>query len=140
MSCSAARARTALDLFTGTTRVAQAFKAAGAEVTAVDTTRYAVGAGRVLRGHRRAHAVDRGALEQAVAALNALPGRPGYVTETFCEQSRFFQPDNGARIDAVRDAIAARLRRVSRSSPCCSPACSRRPTGWTPPPGCRWPT
>ena len=27
------------------------------------------------------------------------------MTETFCEQSRFFQPDNGARIDAVRQAI-----------------------------------
>ena len=36
-----ARARTALDLFTGTTRVAQAFKAGGAEVTAVDSTRCA---------------------------------------------------------------------------------------------------
>ena len=28
------------------------------------------------------------------------------MTETFCEQSRFFQPHNGARIDAIRDAIA----------------------------------
>jgi adenine-specific DNA-methyltransferase len=27
------------------------------------------------------------------------------VTETFCERSRFFQPANGARIDAVRSAI-----------------------------------
>ena len=31
--CDAAQARTALDLFTGTTRVAQAFKRAGAFVT-----------------------------------------------------------------------------------------------------------
>ena len=34
-------AATALDLFTGTTRVAQAFKARGAHVTAVDIARYA---------------------------------------------------------------------------------------------------
>src|SRR4051812_23001323 len=34
-------ARTAVDLFTGTTRVAQAFKGAGATVTAVDSARYA---------------------------------------------------------------------------------------------------
>jgi adenine-specific DNA-methyltransferase len=104
-----ARARTALDLFTGTTRVAQVFKATGAEVTAVDTTRYA----HVLAGcyvATDADTVDTGALEKAIAALNDLPGRPGYVTETFCVQSRFFQPHNGARIDAVRDAIDAEYR------------------------------
>ena len=103
---SRARARTALDLFTGTTRVAQAFKLDGAEVTAVDSTRCAA----VLAGCYVA--TDRDALDhgmpsnEAVAELNALPGRRGYVTTTFCEQSRFFQPANGARIDAVRDAIA----------------------------------
>ena len=41
----------------------------------------------------------------AIAHLNALPGKPGYVTETFSRQARFFQPHNAARIDAVRDAI-----------------------------------
>ena len=100
-----AGARTALDLFTGTTRVAQAFKAEGAVVTAVDATRCAA----VLAACYVAtdgDAVDAVELERAVAALNAMPGRPGYVTETFCERSRFFQPANGARIDAVRGAIA----------------------------------
>jgi adenine-specific DNA-methyltransferase len=99
-------ARTALGLFTGTTRVAQAFKEAGAEVTAVDTTRYA----SVLAGcyiATDAAATDGAALDRAIGALNDLPGRAGYVTETFCLQSRFFQPHNGERIDAVRDAIAA---------------------------------
>ena len=33
------------------------------------------------------------------------PGEPGYVTRTFCEESRYFQPHNGARIDAIRAAI-----------------------------------
>jgi adenine-specific DNA-methyltransferase len=99
-------ARTALDLFTGTTRVAQAFKEAGARVTAVDTTRYA----SVLAGcyvATDAASVDSAALDKAISFLNELPGRAGYVTETFCRQSRFFQPHNGERIDAVRDAIAA---------------------------------
>ena len=102
-----ANARTALDLFTGTTRVAQAFKLEGLEVTAVDSTRCAA----ALAGCYVAtdpDAVDTDALERAVADLDAVPGCPGYVTETFCERSRFFQPFNGARIDAVRDAIAAR--------------------------------
>jgi len=104
-----AQARTALDLFTGTTRVAQAFKEAGAEVTAVDTTRCA----SVLAAcyvATDADEVDDDALERAIAALNRLPGRAGYVTETFCQQSRFFQPHNGERIDAVRDAIDGEFR------------------------------
>ena len=39
--------------------------------------------------------------------LNRLPGVPGYFTRTFCEDARYFQPKNGARIDAMREAIAA---------------------------------
>ncbi|MGH9018163.1 MAG: DNA adenine methylase [Acidimicrobiales bacterium] len=99
-------ARTALDLFTGTTRVAQVFKSAGAEVTAVDATRFAA----VLADcyvATDADAVDDAALDEALDRLNRLPGVAGYVTETFCLRSRFFQPHNGERIDAVRDAIAA---------------------------------
>lgn len=97
--------RTALDLFCGTTRVAQALKATGAEVTAVDSARYAATLARCYIA-TDATTVDHAALADAVAELNALPGRPGYVTETFCEQSRFFMPHNGARIDAIRTAIA----------------------------------
>lgn len=98
-------ARTALDLFTGTTRVAQAFKGAGGVVTAVDTARYAEVFARTWI-ETDADAVDNAALDDAIAELNALPGTAGYVTDTFCVRSRFFQPFNGERIDAVRDAIA----------------------------------
>jgi adenine-specific DNA-methyltransferase len=102
-------ARTALDLFTGTTRVAQAFKTAGGLVTAVDTARYAEVFARTwiaLDADELAPA-ERADLVAAVAELNALAGAPGYVTETFCERARFFQPANGARIDTIRDAIAS---------------------------------
>ena len=98
-------ARTALDLFTGTTRVAQAFKQHGGEVTAVDTARYSEVFGRTWI-EADADTFDHRALREALAELNALPGTPGYVTDTFCVQSRFFQPHNGERIDAIRDAIA----------------------------------
>ena len=104
-ACAAARATTALDLFTGTTRVAQAFKRTGAHVTAVDVARYAEVFGGCYVA-TDATTVDRRALGAAVAELDALPGSPGYFTDTFCVQSRFFQPQNGARIDAIRDAIA----------------------------------
>jgi adenine-specific DNA-methyltransferase len=99
-------ARTCLDLFTGTTRVARGFKRLGAVVTAVDTARYSEVLARaaiVTDGSK----VDVGALERVLALLDGLPGRRGYVTETFCERSRFFQPHNGERIDAIRDAIAS---------------------------------
>jgi adenine-specific DNA-methyltransferase len=102
--CDAANARTALDLFTGTTRVAQAFKAAGAWVTAVDTARYSEVFSQTYVA-TDARTVDLVELAAIVDDLNARPGVPGYFTETFCERSRFFQPANGARVDAIRDAI-----------------------------------
>jgi adenine-specific DNA-methyltransferase len=102
--CQASGARTALDLFTGTTRVAQAFKAQGVHVTAVDSARYAHTFARTYIETDSAD-TDSGALRAAVTHLNALPGNPGYVTETFSHEARFFQPHNAARIDAVRDAI-----------------------------------
>ena len=102
--CRASGARTALDLFTGTTRVAQAFKAEGVHVTAADSARYAHAFARTYI-ESDAAAVDTTALHAAVSHLNAVPGKPGYVHETFSRQARFFQPHNAARIDAVRDAI-----------------------------------
>ncbi len=102
--CRAAGARTALDLFTGTTRVAQAFKAQGVHVTAVDSARYAHVFARTYV-EADAASTDVGALEAAVASLDARPGVDGYVTEMFSRQARFFQPHNAARIDAVREAI-----------------------------------
>jgi len=102
--CAASGARTALDLFTGTTRVAQAFKTCGVHVTAVDSARYAHAFAQTYV-EADAAATDVRALRAAVSHLNGLRGRPGYVTEMFSRQARFFQPHNAARIDAVRDTI-----------------------------------
>ena len=102
--CEAAAARTAVDLFTGTTRVAQAFKHTGAHVTAVDTARYSQVFARTYVA-TDAGTVDMRELTAMIDDLNARPGDPGYFTETFCVRSRFFQPVNGARVDAIRDAI-----------------------------------
>src|SRR5580704_3454685 len=97
---AASGAHTALDLFTGTTRVAQAFKQQGVHVTAVDSARYAHVFAQCYIGADAA-AVDMGALRAAVTHLNGLPGLPGYVHEMFSRQARYFQPFNAARIDAV---------------------------------------
>ncbi len=103
---SRAGAATAVDLFTGTTRVAQEWKRRGAVVTAVDSARYsavlaecyiAVDAGEV----------DRAALSEVISHLQSLSGTDGYVTETFSRRARYFQEQNARRIDAIRDAIDA---------------------------------
>ena len=101
---SAVGARTAIDLFTGTTRVAQEFKRRGLEVTAVDVATYAEVLARCYVS-TDARAVDHHRLAEALGRLNGLRGRRGYVTRTFCEDARYFRPENGLRIDAVRDAI-----------------------------------
>ncbi len=103
--CRRSQASSALDLFTGTTRVAQAFKHEGAHVTAVDTARYGEVFARTWI-ETDATSVDLATLTATIDELNALPGEPGYFTQTFCVESRFFQPHNGARVDAIRDAIA----------------------------------
>lgn len=102
----AADARAVIDLFSGTSRVGHALKAAGYQVFANDHNAYAA---TLARCYVEADAEDvLGDARRLVAELNALPGSPGYFTETFCVRSRFFQPKNGARIDAIREAIAAK--------------------------------
>ncbi|HEY3724226.1 MAG TPA: DNA adenine methylase [Acidimicrobiia bacterium] len=103
---AAAGARTGLDLFTGTTRVAQEFKRRGGRVTTVDTARYSEVFARCYV-ETDADTVDRDALVASLARLDALDGRPGYFTETFCRSSRYLQPENGGRVDAIRAAIEA---------------------------------
>ena len=97
-------AATALDLFTGTTRVARAFKQEGAEVTAVDTARYSEVFGRCYL-EVDAASIDVEAVGDAIDHLNGLAGSAGYFTETFSRSARFFQPHNAERIDVIRDEI-----------------------------------
>jgi len=102
----ASGARTALDLFCGTTRVSQAFKGLGIEVTAVDSARCAHVLAQCYVGtDPDADPTFGEAVARAVDRLNQVPGVPGYVTETFCSDARYFRPANGARIDAVREVI-----------------------------------
>jgi adenine-specific DNA-methyltransferase len=97
-------ARTALDLFAGTTRVSQEFKRRGAHVTAFDIARYSEVFGQCYIA-ADATMISKDDLREALQYLNELPGTPGYFTDTFCIQSRFFQPFNGERVDAIRDAL-----------------------------------
>lgn len=98
--------RSVMDLFSGTARVGHALKAEGWRVLSNDYLTYAA---TLARCYVQADAED--VLDDArklIAEFNRLTGSPGYFTETFCIRSRFFQPKNGERIDAIREAIAAK--------------------------------
>ena len=92
-------ATTAVDLFTGTTRVAQELKRRGIHTTAVDLASYSAVLSDCFVATDAAD-VDEAELADALEELDALPGRRGYFTATFCEQSRFLRPENGRRVDA----------------------------------------
>lgn len=100
----ASGATTALDLFTGTTRVAQEFCRRGAFTVAVDIATYS----EVLAQcyvELDADTVNRQEIEDALAHLSSLPPVRGYFTEVFCEKSRYLHPENGMKVDAIRQGI-----------------------------------
>ena len=115
------------DLFAGTTRVGQAFRRAG-------LPRRLERPGQLLRGvrpgvhRRRRRPRPRPPAARCSPSCRRCPARPGYVTETFCEQARFFSPDNGARIDAIRAAHRRARRRPGHARlPADQPARGGRP-------------
>lgn len=101
---SASEAKTAIDVFTGTTRVAQEFKRRGLHVTAADIATYSEILGQCYISSNP-DTLDFVALQNAIDHLNSIEGRPGYFTKTFCEDARYFQPKNGARVDAIREVL-----------------------------------
>ena len=91
------------DLFSGTARVGHALKRQGFEVWSNDHNAYA---------HTLATAyvqADRdrwlGPAEAVLAELREVRPQAGWFTQAFCEDARYFHPDNGARIDAMRERI-----------------------------------
>jgi len=103
-SSTGGKAKSVIDLFSGTSRVGHALKGEGYRVLSNDVNAYAT---TLARCYVQADCEDvlRDA-EKLVREFNSVVGSAGYFTETFCLRSRFFQPKNGARIDAIREAIA----------------------------------
>jgi adenine-specific DNA-methyltransferase len=97
-------ASSVLDLFSGTSRVGHALKRAGYRVRSNDHNAYAHALARCYV-QADLEDIERPA-RQLIAELSRLPGAPGWFTETYCERARYFQPRNGARIEAIREAIA----------------------------------
>lgn len=96
---------TVCDLFSGTARVGHALKKQGFRVWSNDHNAYAHVLATAYVQADRDRWLDRAGA--VIAELRTVAPLAGWFTRTFCEDARFFHPDNGARIDAVRDRIAA---------------------------------
>lgn len=94
---------TVCDLFSGTARVGHALKRAGYRVWSNDHNAYAHALATAYVQADREVWADKA--EAVLAELRTLAPAPGWFTQTFCEEARFFHPDNGARIDAMRERI-----------------------------------
>ena len=124
-----------LDLFTGTTRVAQEWKRRGAEVWAVDLAGYARSwPGATSRPTPRPSTSGRSSTTPSPSWPH-LPGEDGYVTATFTRRPGISRSHNGRRIDAIRAEIERHFAGDRLRRPSCSRPCSRRPTGSTRPTG-----
>jgi adenine-specific DNA-methyltransferase len=97
-------AEDAVDLFTGTTRVAQAFKKLGITTTANDLAYYAHTFARTYI-ETDADQIDRKELQEILNDLNSVKSYDGFFTENYCRKARFIQPKNGKKIDAIRDQL-----------------------------------
>ena len=95
--------RSVLDLFSGTSRVGHALKQRGYHVHANDHLAYAATLARCyVAADAQAISYDARSLIADLARARPIDG---YVTEVFCQQSRYFRPANGRRIDGIREAI-----------------------------------
>jgi len=100
--------RTLIDVFTGTTRVAQAFKGLGYRVTTSDLS-------WASEAYSQAMVCNDGKMEYLqpyLDELNALAGEAGWLTNNYCDivnargaHIQVWKPHNGAKADAIREKI-----------------------------------
>lgn len=95
---------TLLDPFSGTARVGHALKQQGYFVIAGDYLSFAHTLAKALvEADAQEYPPNR--ILPLLSQLNVLPGKPGWFTEYYAIRSRYFQPHNAAKIEAIREAI-----------------------------------
>jgi adenine-specific DNA-methyltransferase len=94
--------RSVIDLFSGTSRVGHHLKKCGYQVFSNDINTYAF---QIATCYVVSDTKDHLDLQKTIGHMNTIPGKDGYFTETFCKKSQFFQPKNGAKVDAIREWI-----------------------------------
>ena len=95
---------TVCDLFSGSARVGHALKKRGFRVWSNDHNAYAHVLATAYVQADRERRLEQA--ERVLADLRTVRPEAGWFTKTFCEDARYFTPENGARIDAMRDRIA----------------------------------
>ena len=95
---------TVVDLFSGSARVGHALKAKGFEVTANDINSYAFVLARALI-EADARKYDQPYISKILKELMEVEPVFGWFTKTYCENAKYFQPKNGAKIEAIREEI-----------------------------------
>ena len=93
------------DLFSGTARVGHALKRQGFQVWSNDLNTYAHVLATAYVQADRERWIDRAAA--VLEELRQVKPEAGWFTRAFCEDARYVHPDNGARIDAMRERIEA---------------------------------
>jgi adenine-specific DNA-methyltransferase len=91
------------DLFSGTSRVGHALKGEGFQVWSNDLNGYAHTLATAYVQSDREVWYDTA--EKVIGELSSVKPKAGWFTKTFCEDARFFHPDNGALVDAMRDRV-----------------------------------
>ena len=93
--------RSVVDLFSGTSRVGHHLKSVGYQVFSNDLNTYAYAlASCYVQADRINHLSE---VEALLKEMSMLEPKAGYFTKNFCEDARFFQPQNGAKLDVMRD-------------------------------------
>lgn len=108
-SAHAGDVRSVIDVFTGTTRVGQAFRESGFRVITSDMSAYSADFSRCyLQGTPE----DVEIVAPIIARLNELPGICGWITQNYAEAItkggnviKYLHPKNASRGDAIRDHI-----------------------------------
>ena len=102
-----------LDLFSGTSRVSYALKALGHPIIANDHNTYAYNVAKCYIEGNTSHIKQA---QRLINELNSLKGSAGWFTQNYGTLSRYIQPHNCARIDAIREEIERKdLEPVMRS-------------------------
>ena len=109
-------AGTFFDAFAGSGAVGRLAKTLGFQIISNDWEPYARAIAQTYIGCNRAPRFEKlGGLDRAIARLNALPGRLGYIASHYCpadddapdpdRERMFYTQANGRRIDAIREQL-----------------------------------
>lgn len=96
---------TVCDLFSGSARVGHALKREGFPVWSNDHNAYAHVLATAYVQADRERWLEKA--EVVLAEIRTVTPEAGWFTKAFCEDARYFTPENGAVVDAMRDRIAA---------------------------------